>query len=330
MLIIFPLARGRAPGKISAVRGAYSYFLWEHLLGLQHMDILAADMSVGGPVRARTDYSFDKVAERMLPLGRLDADEDALRARFQAGKPFAHVVMDGYFDDEVLDRVVAEFPKGGHRDWITWDNKNEIKQTSRGIAGLPPFTQLLFLQLCSEPFLERLRRITGMSDLIWDPLFHGAGLHESRRGGWLNMHADWTRHPLLPLKRRLNLIIYLNRGWHESWGGDLELWDSHTRACGARVVPLFNRAVLFPTTEETLHGFPAPMSCPDGEARRSICMFYWSADREEVKKAQQINFLPGSGATRRTALIRSLLPPIIFNQLMKQKMKHKVPPPGMM
>ena len=157
--------------------------------------------------------AFDQVVATLLPLARMQRERDFLRAAYAAGRPYPHIVVDGFFDEAVLDRIVIEFPKRDGRDWITWDTTNELKQTSRGIGGLSPFTQLFFMQLCSEPFLEHIRYITGLPDLVLDPLFHGGGLHESVRGGWLNIHADWTKHPALPLTRRLNLIIYLNRDW---------------------------------------------------------------------------------------------------------------------
>src|SRR5262245_53625812 len=179
--------------------------------------------------------SFDRAVVRFLPLDRMQREGEALRAAYAAAKPYPHIVMDGFFDEAVLDRIVTEFPKHDERDWIDYDTRHELKQTSRGIGGLSPFTQLVFMQLCSAAFLKHIRYITGFSDLVSGPLSHGGGFHESVRGGWLNIHADWTKHPALPLTRRLNLIIYLNRNWDLSWGGDLELWDPATKVCGAHV-----------------------------------------------------------------------------------------------
>lgn len=271
-------------------------------------------MNVVVPSLASGAYfaGFDEAVSRMVPIDRLMAERDALRARYLSAKPYPHLVLDGWFDEAILDRITAEFPSGPRRDWISYDTVNEIKQTSRGTTGLPAFTQAFFQQACSEPFLEALRRITGHDDLVMDPLQHGGGLHESFRGGWLNVHADWTQHPTLPLVRRLNMIVYLNRDWDPAWGGALELWDPATRTCGARVEPLFNRAVIFPTTEETLHGFPDPIACPPDRSRRSISLFYWSPDTAALKGGTPITFLPGRRQTRAKALLRSFVPPIAF------------------
>jgi hypothetical protein len=259
-----------------------------------------------------TAEDFDGTVARMVPFARLIAEREALRARFQAGTPYPNLVLDGLFQEDILDRIAAEFPKETPRDWIGYDTRNEIKRTSRGLLGVPPFAQAFLWQLCSEPFLDLLRDITGIEDLVADPLFHGGGLHESFRGGWLNIHADWTQHPHLPLVRRLNLIVYLNRDWDPSWGGALELWGSKDSGAGTKIEPFFNRAALFPTTEETLHGFPDPMTCPADRSRKSVSVFYWAPDPGAIERGAPITFLPGKKVTRARAFARSLVPPIAF------------------
>jgi hypothetical protein len=212
----------------------------------------------------------------------------------------------------VLDRVAAEFPGRHGRDWLSYDTSNEIKQTSRGVIDLPAFSQTFLWQMCALPMMRFLRGVTGHDDLCVDPVFHGGGMHESFRGGWLNIHADWTQHPVLPFTRRLNMIIYLNRDWDPAWGGALELWDAKDTSAGAKVEPVFNRAVIFPTTAETLHGFPDPMTCPADRSRRSVSLFYWSPDPEAIKEGAPITFLPGKRQTRMRALVRSFIPPVAF------------------
>lgn len=256
--------------------------------------------------------SFDAVIARLVPLQRLMREKDVLRERYLAAKPYPHLILDGYFDDDALDRIASEFPSKEERDWIAYDTAHELKQTSRGISGLHPFTQQFLLQTCSREWLSTLGEITGVDDLVADPLFLGGGLHESFRGGWLNMHTDWTKHAALPLTRKLNMIVYLNRDWDPSWGGALELWDPETKECGAKVDPIFNRAVIFPTTDYTLHGFPNPMTCPEDRSRKSVSLFYWSPAREAIKDGTYITFLPGNGRTKRAAFLRSLIPPIAF------------------
>jgi len=255
---------------------------------------------------------FDGAVARMAPVARLMAEKDQLRARYLAAKPYPHLVLDGFFDPGVLDRVAAEFPGRGGRDWLSYDTVNEIKQTSRGAMDLPAFSQAFLWQMCAPPMMRFLREVTGQDDLCVDPLFHGGGMHESFRGGWLNIHADWTQHPVLPLTRRLNLIVYLNRDWDRAWGGALELKNPGDDGLVAKVEPFFNRAVIFPTTAETLHGFPDPMTCPADRSRKSVSWFYWSPDPDAIKQGAPITFLPGNRQTKMRALLRSFIPPVAF------------------
>ena len=61
---------------------------------------------------------------------------------------------------DVDNRVAAEFPGRGGRDWLSYDNANEIKQTSRGALDLPAFSQAFLWQMCAPPMMQVLREIT--------------------------------------------------------------------------------------------------------------------------------------------------------------------------
>src|ERR1041385_9291271 len=95
-----------------------------------------------------------------------------------------------------------------------------------------------------------LEALTGIEGLIPDPYFGGGGLHQIEPGGFLKIHADFNVHPKLHLDRRLNMLIYMNRDWREEYGGHLELWDAEMRKCRKRILPTFNRTVVFSTRSE--------------------------------------------------------------------------------
>ncbi|MEL6495805.1 MAG: 2OG-Fe(II) oxygenase [Cyanobacteria bacterium J06623_7] len=209
-------------------------------------------------------------------LDNLRNQSASLRQSYVAAKPYSHVAIDNLFEPELLDRLVAEFPQQKNRDWLTWDTNNELKSTSKGIDGLSAFTQMFCLWLNSRDVIQEIESIVGIDNLVGDPLFHGAGLHEMYRDGWLDMHADYTRHFSLPLMRRINVLIYLNRDWDSSWGGGLTLQDRQKSGEQVSYDCYFNRTIIFPTTAKTFHGVPQPLSCPPDRSRKLLSIYYWT------------------------------------------------------
>ena len=50
---------------------------------------------------------------------------------------------------------------------------------------------------------------------------NGGGWHIHANGGKLNPHLDYSMYPKLPYQRKLNIIVYLQPNWEESWGGGI-------------------------------------------------------------------------------------------------------------
>ena len=93
-------------------------------------------------------------------------------------------------------------------------------------------TNHLISYLNSYEFINFLSNLTGIKEkLIPDPYLWGAGYHELKDEGFLNVHADFNLHPELKLNRRINLLIYLNKDWQENYGGSLELWNREMKNC---------------------------------------------------------------------------------------------------
>lgn len=215
---------------------------------------------------------------------RLDAQElrdiAALRrGTFDTAVPFRHVVLDGLVPEQVLARVVAEFPSPDAPGWHHFDNAREQKLGSTPDLVLGPTTEALLAQLNGATFLEFVEQLTGIDGLLPDPSLFGGGLHQIVPGGYLEVHTDFNRHERLRLDRRLNLIIYLNEGWQPDWGGELELWDARATAAVRTIEPVFGRCVLFETTDHAPHGHPNPVRCPPGTTRKSLALYYYTNGR---------------------------------------------------
>ena len=77
-------------------------------------------------------------------------------------------------------------------------------------------------------------------------------------------------------------MLYINKEWDPLWGGDLELWEGDRISCVKTVTPLFNRCVLF-DTNNSFHGHPDPLKCPDHTSRKSLALYYFTDTGKHVK-----------------------------------------------
>lgn len=264
--------------------------------------------------------------DTFLPLSRMRDLAGSARASYLSAKPFPHVVFDNFFDPALLEMVLEEFPQPGQIKWQSFDTEAEVKLASALESTFGPVTRLLMYHLNSKTFLQFLSAVTGIDNLISDPGFEGGGLHQIVPGGKLGVHADFNKHRDFNLDRRLNLLLYLNQNWRAEYGGNLELWDRDMTRCEAKVAPLFNRVMVFGTTDFTYHGHPDPLQCPQGMTRKSLALYYFTNGRpaEEVTgehttifKARYADEFKPAPERRLRNFARDLLPPIVTRQLRK-------------
>ncbi len=216
---------------------------------------------------------------------RLNADPAALREQYVNARPFPHIVLDNLFPNEVLEEVLDDFPRPDEIAWRKFDNTTEKKLGYWHENALRPRIQLFLYEMNSAPLLQFLGALTGIEGLVSDPYYGGAGPHQIEPGGFLKVHVDFNWHPLLKLDRRLNLLVYLNKDWEEEYGGHLELWNRDVSRCEQKVLPVFNRTVVFSTTDFSYHGHPVPLACPEGRTRKSVSFYYYSNGRPDEERS---------------------------------------------
>jgi Rps23 Pro-64 3,4-dihydroxylase Tpa1-like proline 4-hydroxylase len=216
----------------------------------------------------------------------LHHDAHALKHQYAQADPFPHIVLDRLFDDEVLEAVLRDFPAPSEMQWMKFDNPLEKKLGYfYERSGVSKTVRDFLNAMNSFEMLLWLEALTGIEGLIPDPYFGGGGLHQIEPGGFLKVHADFNVHPKLKLDRRLNMLIYLNRNWKEEYGGHLELWDRDGKSCRKRILPVFNRTVVFSTTDTSYHGHPHPLASPPGVTRKSVSLYYYTAGRPQAERS---------------------------------------------
>ena len=217
---------------------------------------------------------------------RFHHDAASLRAKYASAAPFPHIVLDRLLDADVLESILRDFPDPRSMQWMQFDNPQEKKLGySHERSRLSKAVRDFLNDLNSFETLLWLETLTGIEGLIPDPYFGGGGLHQIEPGGFLKVHADFNVHPKLKLDRRLNMLIYLNKEWKEEYGGHLELWDRDQKSCRRTVLPLFNRTVIFSTTDTSFHGHPHPLTSPPGITRKSVSLYYYTAGRPAEERS---------------------------------------------
>ena len=220
-----------------------------------------------------------------------------LQKEWNEATPFRHVVIDNFFDEETAIKLAGDFPNVSTDKGVFYNNPLEIKKAIGDWNQFPKTTYSVFQYMCSEDFLQKIRKITGIHNLVSDYGLHGGGFHMHPRDGKLNMHKDYSIHPKLGLERRLNIIMYMTPDWDESWGGGLQLWThdeekNQPKELAKEVHNKFNRAVLFDTTQNSWHGLPDPILCPWDVSRNSMAIYYLSEPREGIETHDRALFVP--------------------------------------
>lgn len=253
--------------------------------------------------------------DECLRLGR------ALHDEYVGNRSYPHIVIDDLFPAAALRRMVDEFP--ARQAGAFADQHSNLKTGYQMEKIRSNYISNFLNMLNSSQFLGFLEELTGIRGLLTDPHFAGGGLHETARGGHLSIHADFNIHKKLRVRRRMNLILFLNEDWKEEYGGHLELWERDMSACARKVLPLLGRAVVFNTESDSYHGHPDPTTSPESVFRRSIALYYYTAPDGAAERTRTTDFKvrPGSSdrppsITRRIReLGQDLTPPLVARWL---------------
>ena len=237
------------------------------------------------------------LADNILDYQQWNRKVEALMPQYAAAQPFPHVVLNDLLHPELAKQLEIDVPGPGEAGWTHYKHFNERKQGKSQRDDLPASILRTVDELNSEPFRKLLSRLTGIEGLMPDLDFSaGGGLSMCQRGGFLNIHTDFTVHPRHPQwRRRVNLIFYLNHDWDDAWGGHTELWDDEMRNCVRRIPPHGNSALVFSTDPPSFHGHPDPMQCPEGVARKTLALYYFAVEDAPISVSTEYKPRPSDG-----------------------------------
>jgi Rps23 Pro-64 3,4-dihydroxylase Tpa1-like proline 4-hydroxylase len=200
---------------------------------------------------------------------------------YQTTYPFPFAVIDNFLESSTLTKINSIITNMQTQDSTykfidpTWEkNKYAFER------NFEPELNNLFQYLNSEEFIFYLEELTGIKNLIRnDVTLKGAGVHKTYNDGFLSMHTDFNTYDSEEygaLDRRINLLLYFNEDWKDSYNGDLLLSDISKYKITDKISPTFNRCVIFNTSKKSLHGHPVPLNVPENVSRNSIAVYYYT------------------------------------------------------
>tara|TARA_B110000858_G_scaffold197389_1_gene258850 strand:+ start:323 stop:1075 length:753 start_codon:yes stop_codon:yes gene_type:complete len=232
----------------------------------------------------------------LLKKKKLDMDVSYYNEIYKKNKPFRHVIIDNFLDEDHINFLIKKFPKPDHLIWLDWKKRAPNQFGKQGAGNSDNFSLLdddlyfALMEFNSSKFLSFLKRLTGIDSLIPDPYFTGAGFHQILKGGILDIHTDFNLYKRLNLYRRINVIIYLNENWIPQYNGQLELWtgDKDNGKCEIQIEPIKNRFVVFNTNKTSFHGHPVEWNAPNEITRKSIALYYYTSEKEVGERYDEL------------------------------------------
>ena len=205
---------------------------------------------------------------------------------FKSATPYDHCVVKNFLKPSLAGDIEHEFLDYSSDKWFFYNNEIENKKVINDWNIFPINSYTLFSYLTSPEFVDFLSGLY-KKKLYCDPGLHGGGWHIHGLGGNLNPHLDYSLHPKLKLQRTLNIIVYLSKDLLPSHGGYFGLW-SHNEATNSpldlihEIIPEFNSAVIFDTTQNSWHGMSRALMQPNGVFRKSLAIYYLCDPPENV------------------------------------------------
>ena len=224
-----------------------------------------------------------------------------LNNSFNNKVPFKFLTIDNFLNAELAEQIEAAFPSIDSMK-VRYKGINENKAEDSSFEKFDPILQELNAFVHSQVMNEWISNITGLKNLstINDRL--SAGLHQGGNNSFLDIHIDYNIHPINKKQRKLNLLIFFNKDWKEEWGGQLELWDK--KNCFIKILPSFNRMVLFECNEISYHGY-SKISCPDSFTRKSYYHYFFQPIAKGITYHDTIFLTKDSYSFRKKALTKS-------------------------
>ena len=97
------------------------------------------------------------------------------------------------------------------------------------------------------------------------------------------------------LQRKVNIILYINPKWKADFGGTLGLWSDKNGQPDQlvhKVDTLFNRALIFDTTQNSWHGICEEINSEFDLTRNSLATYYLTKPSTNADPRMKVKYAP--------------------------------------
>lgn len=231
---------------------------------------------------------FNNEDNKKINLYLLNKLNSIKKNEYNEIEPYPHFYMNDILPEDFAKKCQEEILNIPYELWDRYNNPFEQKFTLRDKNNLPKNCSELFNILTSDEILNVLSNITGVN-LINDPNKNWWGIHTYKDGDYLDIHSDAGNHPITKQKKHLTLGIYLSYNWKEENGGYLEIWDGESvlndnakiKNCYSKILPSFNKMVMFTNKVNAWHGNPDPVVIKENENRIFLTISYLSEKHDD-------------------------------------------------
>ncbi len=222
-------------------------------------------------------YDISKlIIERLNEIGI-----NYLKKKYQQSGEINHLIIEKLLPNEIATELSEYFPEEEELNHL--DGPQENKYVGIHFTKKQKLVEECIYAFQEENLIQIISEITNIKTLIGDPELYAGGISSMSKGCFLNPHIDNSHDRNLENFRRLNLLYYVNKGWHpKEGGGELVLFPKGIKHKAEEITCDFNRLVIMRTDNRSLHGVKRIRS--EFKRRKCISNYYFSKISPSGKK----------------------------------------------
>jgi Rps23 Pro-64 3,4-dihydroxylase Tpa1-like proline 4-hydroxylase len=240
--------------------------------------------------------------------------------------PIDHIVIDDFYPEELVKILSSEFEDYESDYWHIYSNSIEEKRTCNQWNLFKSNTYSYFSDILSKEIADVLSEKFAIN-LEADYGLHGGGQHIHSFNGNLNPHLDYSIHPKIKLQRRINAIFYLTDDFKEEDGGHFGLWGNESPEKPGALIkeysPIFNRIVIFNTSQNSWHGLSRLYSPQSNKYRKSLASYYVSEPSVSVLQNTRALFAPREAQLNNPDVLEEIVARVDENRFKNSYIKIK-------